>query len=147
YLSESAFPVYVLHQAAIVLPGYFLIRLPLGIGAKFVLLLLLSVSLTLAAYQWLVRPFAVPRFLLGMKPKAWSVPRRPVPVSRSAADGSRSHGPPPRSYSPELASHLPPGVRRRLQSASGMRRAVPRRLHRAVRKRTVWAGRMAPLPV
>src|SRR5712691_10631031 len=69
YLSESAFPVYVLHQAAIVLPGYFLIRLPMGIGAKFVLLLLLSVSLTLAVYQWLVRPFAVPRFLLGMKPR------------------------------------------------------------------------------
>ena len=84
FLSESAFPVYVLHQAAIVLPGYFLIRLPMGIGAKFVLLLLLSVSLTLAAYQWLVRPFAVPRFLLGMKPKVCPL-RRPVTLSASAA--------------------------------------------------------------
>jgi uncharacterized protein (DUF2147 family)/peptidoglycan/LPS O-acetylase OafA/YrhL len=84
YLSESAFPVYVLHQAAIVLPGYFLIRLPMGIGAKFVLLLLLSVSLTLAVYQWLVRPFAVPRFLLGMKPKACPI-RRSVALSASAA--------------------------------------------------------------
>lgn len=55
YLSESAFPVYVLHQAAIVLPGYFLIRLPTGIGTKFVLLLLLSASPTLAVHQWLVR--------------------------------------------------------------------------------------------
>src|SRR5262245_49557781 len=85
YLSESAFPVYVLHQAAIVLPGYFLIRLPLGIGAKFVLLLLVSVSLTVAVYQWLVRPFAVPRFLLGMKPKACPIRPRPVALSRSAA--------------------------------------------------------------
>jgi glucan biosynthesis protein C len=84
YLSESAFPVYVLHQAAIVLPGYFLIGLPMGVGAKFVLLLLLSVSLTLAVYQWLVRPFAVPRFLLGMKPKVCPV-RRPVALSASAA--------------------------------------------------------------
>jgi len=84
YLSESAFPVYVLHQAAIVLPGYFLIRLPMGIGAKFVVLLLLSVSLTLAVYQWLVRPFAVPRFLLGMKPKACPI-RRPVALSTSVA--------------------------------------------------------------
>src|SRR6266852_3308638 len=84
YLSESAFPVYVLHQAAIVLPGYSLVRLPMGIGAKFVLLLLLSVSLTLAVYQWLVRPFAVPRFLLGMKPKVCPV-RRPVALSASAA--------------------------------------------------------------
>jgi glucan biosynthesis protein C len=84
YLSESAFPVYVLHQAAIVLPGYFLIRLPLGIGAKFTLLLLVSVSLTLAVYQWLVRPFAVPRFLLGMKPKVCPM-RRPVALAASAA--------------------------------------------------------------
>src|SRR5881296_277439 len=84
YLSESAFPVYVLHQAAIVLPGYFLIRLPMGIGAKFMLLLLLSVSLTLAVYQWLVRPFAVPRFLLGMKPKMCPV-RRPIALSASVA--------------------------------------------------------------
>src|SRR5213594_897108 len=37
YLNESAFSVYVLHQAAIVIPGYFLIRLPMGIAAKFVL--------------------------------------------------------------------------------------------------------------
>jgi uncharacterized protein (DUF2147 family)/peptidoglycan/LPS O-acetylase OafA/YrhL len=84
YLSESAFPVYVLHQAAIVLPGYFLIRLPLGIGTKFVLLLLVSASLTLAVYQWLVRPFAVPRFLLGMKPRVCPL-RQPVALSASAA--------------------------------------------------------------
>jgi uncharacterized protein (DUF2147 family) len=84
YLSESAFPVYVLHQAAIVLPGYFLIRLPMGIGTKFVLLMLFSASLTLAVYQWLVRPFAAPRFLLGMKPKACPL-RRPVALSASAA--------------------------------------------------------------
>ncbi len=84
YLSESAFPVYVLHQAAIVLAGYFLIQLRMGIGAKFVLLLLVSVSLTLAVYHWLVRPFAVPRFLLGMKGRVCAV-RRPVAVSASAA--------------------------------------------------------------
>jgi hypothetical protein len=59
YLSESAFPVYVLHQAAIVVPGYFLVRLPMGIAAKFVLIVLVSVALTLAVYQWLVRPFGV----------------------------------------------------------------------------------------
>jgi len=84
YLSESAFPVYVLHQAAIVLPGYFLIRLPLGIGTKFVLLLILSVSLTLAVYRWLVQPFTLPRYLLGMKPNACPLRRRGA-LSASAA--------------------------------------------------------------
>ena len=79
YLSESAFPVYILHQAAIVLPGYFIVRLPLGIAAKFTVLLLVSFTLTLAVYHWCVRPFAVPRFLLGMRPRACPL-RGPVPV-------------------------------------------------------------------
>ena len=83
-LSESAFPVYVLHQAAIVLPGYWIVGLPLGIAAKFTLLVVVSVALTLATYQWLVRPFAVSRFLLGMRPKACPL-RRPLALSPSAA--------------------------------------------------------------
>jgi hypothetical protein len=84
YLSESAFPVYVLHQAAIVLPGYVVVGLPLGIATKFVLLLLLAVAITMATYHWLVRPFAVPRFLLGMRAKVSPLPRR-VALSRSTA--------------------------------------------------------------
>jgi uncharacterized protein (DUF2147 family)/peptidoglycan/LPS O-acetylase OafA/YrhL len=84
YLSESAFPVYVLHQAAIVLPGYWIVGLPLGITAKFVVLLVVSVAVTLATYQWLVRSFAVSRFLLGMRAKVCPL-RRPVALSPSAA--------------------------------------------------------------
>jgi uncharacterized protein (DUF2147 family)/peptidoglycan/LPS O-acetylase OafA/YrhL len=84
YLSESAFPVYVLHQAGIVLPGYFVVRLPLGIAAKFGLLLAVSVAVTLAVYHCLVRPFAVSRFLLGMRPKVCPL-GRPVAFSPSTA--------------------------------------------------------------
>ena len=83
YLSESAFPVYVLHQAAIVLPGYWVVGLPLDIATKFVLLLLLAVAITMSTYHWLVRPFAVPRFLLGMRAKAY--PRQGAHTSRAAA--------------------------------------------------------------
>ncbi len=84
YLSESAFPIYVLHQGAIVLPGYWIVGLPLGITAKFALLLGVSIAITLTTYQWLVRPFAVSRFLLGMRPKVCPL-RRPVALSPSAA--------------------------------------------------------------
>jgi len=70
YLTESAFPVYLLHQSAIVVPGYFLIRLSLGLWTKFVLLVVLSSVLSIAVYHLLVRPFALPRFLCGMKPRA-----------------------------------------------------------------------------
>ena len=68
YLSEAAFPIYVLHQAAIVVPGYFLLRLPLGIGVKYVLLLATAVTLTFAAYELVVRRHAVTRRLFGMRP-------------------------------------------------------------------------------
>src|SRR4029453_10518328 len=84
YPSESAFPVYVLHQAAIVLPGYWVVGLPLSIVTKYVLLLLLAVAITMSTYHWLVRPFAVPRFLLGMKAKACPLPR-PTALSASNA--------------------------------------------------------------
>lgn len=67
YLTESAFPVYLLHQSSIVLSGYPLIQLPIGLWAKFVLLLVVSTVLTLLLYHFAVRPFSVPRFLCGMK--------------------------------------------------------------------------------
>jgi surface polysaccharide O-acyltransferase-like enzyme len=83
YLVESAFPVYWLHQGAIVFIGYFLIRLNLGIGPKYALLLAASVTATLAVYHYAVRPFAITRFCLGMKPR---VRRRAVPaIPRRAA--------------------------------------------------------------
>jgi uncharacterized protein (DUF2147 family) len=41
---------------------------PLGVAAKFLLLLALSVAATLVTYHWLVRPYGPTRFLLGMRP-------------------------------------------------------------------------------
>jgi len=67
YLTESAFPVYILHQSAIVLPGYFIIQSSLGIAAKFCLVLATAVVVTLAVSHLLVRRFALLRLLFGMK--------------------------------------------------------------------------------
>jgi glucan biosynthesis protein C len=73
YLTESAFPVYWLHQSAIVLIGYPIIRLELGVASKYAILLVASVCATLAAYHFVVRRFDVTRFLVGMKPRTRSV--------------------------------------------------------------------------
>ena len=81
YLSESAFPVYVLHQSAIVLPGWFVVQLDAGIATKFILLLAIAVVLTLSTYHWLVRPFAIPRRLLGTKPATAHARAERVPPS------------------------------------------------------------------
>jgi len=60
------------------------VGLPLGIATKFALLLLLAVAITMGTYHGLIRPFAIPRFLLGMKAKACPLPRS-VAFSHSAA--------------------------------------------------------------
>ena len=85
YLTESAFPVYILHQAAIVFIGYGVVQLSLGIGAKYALLLGASLLATLSVYHLLVRPFAVPRVLFGMKPKLCPVRRRSVRSQEAVA--------------------------------------------------------------
>ena len=59
YLAESAFPIYVLHQPVVVVLGAAVVALPLGIPAKFVLLLAGSVAATLAIYHFGVRPFGL----------------------------------------------------------------------------------------
>jgi glucan biosynthesis protein C len=87
YLSESAFPVYILHQAGIVFVGFFVIQLSAGIAAKFVLLLTGSVIATLAVYHFSVRPFAPLRFLFGMKsrPSGQAAPSGTIRSARAAA--------------------------------------------------------------
>ena len=67
YLAESAFPVYLLHQTSIVVVGYPIIQLPFGIAAKFFLLLVSSVIVTLVIYHFVVRRFSVTRLLFGMR--------------------------------------------------------------------------------
>jgi uncharacterized protein (DUF2147 family) len=84
YLTESAFPVYLLHQSAIVIAGYFLTQLPLGLWTKFVLLLTVSSALTLTVYHLLVRPFAMPRFLCGMKARGRALRPRLAPSLTAA---------------------------------------------------------------
>ncbi|MFN8543729.1 MAG: acyltransferase family protein [Candidatus Binatia bacterium] len=81
YLRESAFPVYILHQVAIVLSGYAIIQLPLGIGAKFALILVASVSSTLAVYHFVVRRSTVIGVCFGTKPKLCPLPPRPGSIA------------------------------------------------------------------
>jgi uncharacterized protein (DUF2147 family) len=82
YLSEAAFPIYILHQAAIVVPGYFLIRLPVGIWVKVLLLLAVSVGLAFAVYHFIVRVWGPARFVFGMRARVCA---RPLSPARAAA--------------------------------------------------------------
>ncbi|HXC52506.1 MAG TPA: DUF2147 domain-containing protein [Candidatus Limnocylindrales bacterium] len=84
YLSEAALPIYVLHQAAIVYPGYWIVQLPLGIAPKFLLILATSFTLIFAVYHFVVKPLQPLRILFGMRPLACPV-RQPRVVAAATA--------------------------------------------------------------
>jgi glucans biosynthesis protein C len=69
YLSEIAFPFYILHLPLTTLAGYYLIRLDAVIAVKYILIVAVSTLLTLAGSE-LVRRIAILRFLFGMKTKS-----------------------------------------------------------------------------
>jgi len=67
WLAESAFPVYLLHQSAVVLCGFWIVQQPWGPTLKFAALLVASASATLLTYRFVVLPLPPLRFLCGMK--------------------------------------------------------------------------------
>lgn len=84
YLRESAFPVYILHQLALVVVGYLVVQLSLGIATKFVLVVSCALAATMLFYHFVVRRVPVLRFAYGMKPQP-TAPRR---GALSAATGA-----------------------------------------------------------
>ena len=77
-MAESAYPVYLLHQPAIVVLAVVIVPLAMSLWLKFALLLTGSVLLTLAVYHGVVRRVGPLRWVLGMK-------RATQPATRSAA--------------------------------------------------------------
>lgn len=69
YANEAVLPFYVLHQTVIIMVGYYVIRWPLGVPAKYAIIASVAFALTLGAYDVLVRRWNVTRVLFGMRPK------------------------------------------------------------------------------
>ena len=69
YANEAVLPFYVLHQTVIIMVGYYVIRWPLGVPAKYAIIAGVAFVLTLGAYDILVRRWNVTRVLFGMRPK------------------------------------------------------------------------------
>lgn len=66
YLSEAAFPVYVLHLPVNTLVGYWIIKLDVPVLVKYVLIVVLATAATFMLYEGFKR-IRLLRFLLGMK--------------------------------------------------------------------------------
>lgn len=69
HLNEAVMPVYILHHVIIVALGYRIVQMPLGIPAKFILLLGGTALCTALLYLLAVRPFNPMRIAFGMTPR------------------------------------------------------------------------------
>lgn len=86
YASEGIYPFYVLHQTVIVVVAFCVIPAPDGVWAKFWFTSVVSGALTVALYDFAVRPFRITRFLFGMKNAPRAVPAPPSPAADARAD-------------------------------------------------------------
>ncbi len=67
--NEAIYPFYILHQTVIIVLGYYIIKLDLGIASKIGVLLITSFPLIIIIYSVFIYPFKIPRILFGMKKK------------------------------------------------------------------------------
>jgi glucan biosynthesis protein C len=70
YLSEASYPLYILHVPINTIVGYFVIQWPVGIAVKYLVINFVTILMTYAVYEVLVRRTSVTRFLFGMTPKS-----------------------------------------------------------------------------
>lgn len=66
YLTQASFPVYILHMPILVVVGFFVLKLPVGVATQFLLIVLVSFIATFLIYE-IVKRVPVLRFFFGMK--------------------------------------------------------------------------------
>lgn len=67
YLSDAVLPLYILHQPIVVTVAYHVVGWRTPISVKYIIIVTVSLALTVAAYDLLVRRTRVTRYLFGMR--------------------------------------------------------------------------------
>lgn len=67
YLSDAAYPIYILHVAAIVSIGYFVVRLQAPLPLKFVIIMLAAYIVLIGVYEVVIKHVRVMRTLFGLR--------------------------------------------------------------------------------
>jgi len=75
YVSEAAYPVYILHFGVVALIAYYLAVQDWPVELKWLAIVSSSAAATLAIYDLVVKRTSVTRFLFGMKPKKGPAPK------------------------------------------------------------------------
>ena len=70
YLNQAVYPFYILHQTVIVVLVYYIVQTQNeSILSKYIYTVGMTFFITVFTYHLLIRPYALTRFLFGMKPK------------------------------------------------------------------------------
>jgi hypothetical protein len=83
YANEAVLPFYILHQTVLLGVGYFVVQWAIPDLLKWGIILLVSFSIIMLLYEFLVRRFDVMRFLFGMKPRRKAPAARPTGAPRT----------------------------------------------------------------
>lgn len=67
YMNQAAFPIYVIHQTVLLIIGFFMVRIGLGVVPKFLGIMILSFFSCLVIYDLVIRRFSVMRWIFGVK--------------------------------------------------------------------------------
>jgi peptidoglycan/LPS O-acetylase OafA/YrhL len=68
-MTEGVLPFYILHLPIIVIVGFFIVRLNIGAILKLIMILIISLSITISIYFFVIKRINVLRLLFGMKLK------------------------------------------------------------------------------
>jgi glucan biosynthesis protein C len=85
YLNQAVYPFYILHQTVIVLITYYIVQTQNeSILSKYIYTVGITFFVTVLTYHLLIKPYALTRFLFGMKPKGEvkDIVKQPVPEKK-----------------------------------------------------------------
>lgn len=83
YINEAVYPFYILHQTIIIIVVYYVIKTSEPVLNKFLFTFITSFILVICIYHLFIKPYALMRFLFGMKPKKKEVKQMEVTVEKS----------------------------------------------------------------
>jgi len=69
YANQAVYPFYILHQTIIVAAGYYVVKWPLPVFIKMIILIIICFSSLILIYHFVIKRFVVTRILYGLKPR------------------------------------------------------------------------------
>lgn len=83
YINSAVYPFYILHQTVMIVIVYYVVQTTDTILMKYLFTVLLTFIICVSIFHLFIRPYAITRFLFGMKPKKKVfIEHRPVAEKR-----------------------------------------------------------------